>query len=110
MESIINENLDDEHDCDQESNEMSSADKTVQPNQNSVVKNAQSTEEEEDEDGKTNLLYPYNSINSSHNHHGNDDDDDCNSSEDTKTSCPRECVSLKTEQQQQVPRFHIIHL
>ncbi|XP_055312611.1 uncharacterized protein LOC129574543 isoform X2 [Sitodiplosis mosellana] len=98
-------------DCDQATNETSSADKTPpssspssspsQTNQNAMEsggKNAQTAEEDEDEDRKTNHLYPYSSISSSHNHNGNDDDDDCNSSEDTKTSCPGECISLKTEQ------------
>lgn len=105
MESIV-DNVDVERNCDQATNEMSSVDKTPQTNQNSTETGGKTGEEDEDEDRNSNHLYPYNSINYSHNHNGNDDDDDCNSSEDTKTSCPGECVSLMAEQhngqQQQV--------
>lgn len=95
--------VNDEFNCDQTTNGISSAENTSQIKQ----------EEDEDEDRKTNLLLPYNSINSNHNNYGNDDDDDCNSSEDTKTSCPGERVSLQTEQrneQQQQVCFHWHHL
>ncbi|XP_031617631.1 uncharacterized protein LOC116337332 isoform X2 [Contarinia nasturtii] len=82
---------------DQLTNGKSSSDNTSQRSQNSNEVKIPA-EEDEDEDRKTNLLLPYSSINSSHNNYGNDDDDDCNSSEDTKTNCPGEHVSLKTEQ------------
>lgn len=80
---------------------MSSADKTPQTNlklTETGATAAQTAEEDEDEERKTNHLYPYSSMNNHHNHYHYDDDDDCNSSEETKPSCPGECVSLKTEQ------------
>lgn len=125
-ESDSTESIDDKRNCDQATNDMSSADKmqqlqAPQPHQHQPINqnasestgtdNAQTAEEDEDEDRKTNHLYPYSSISTTHNHYGNDDDDDCNSSEDTKTSCPSECVSLKTEQhngQQQQVKLNMV--
>lgn len=108
-----------QRDCDQATNDMSSTD--IAPNQSkehqqspsqpiSVESNGEQTQtqadDDDEDDRQTNHLYPYSSINSIHNHYGNDDDDDCNSSEDTKTSCPSKCDNIKTEQhngqQQQV--------
>lgn len=101
INSSADESVNDKHNCDHATNEMSSADKTPQTNLNSTdtgAKTVQTAEEDEDEERKTSHLYPYSSINNNHNHYHYDDDDDCNSSEETKPSCAGECVSLKTEQ------------
>lgn len=128
VNSTVNESIGDNLNCDQATNDMSSEGKIPQqphkqpPSQqqqqqqqmqNSTDTNAETAstaEEDEDEDRrKTNHLCPYSLFNSTHNHYGNDDDDDCNSSEDTKSSCPSKCDSLKTEQQHNGQQQQVNH-